>query len=96
MAQIKGSHKHTEADPKKHDAYTKKRVALNKRKFRGGGGGGGGGGRVNDNVSVCMKARNSIHRTGKNKLTKGSVLSAKSMFAILSTITELHLTIYLP
>ena len=95
MAQIKRSHKHTEADPKKHDAYTKKRVALNKRKFRRGGGGWEGG-RVNDNVSVCMKARNSIHRTGKNKLTKGSVLSAKSMFAILSTITELHLTIYLP
>ena len=43
MAQIKRSHKHTEADPKKHDAYTKKRVALNKRKFRGGGGVGGGG-----------------------------------------------------
>ena len=44
MAQIKRSHKHTEADPQKHDAYTKKRVALNKRKFRGGEGGGRGAG----------------------------------------------------
>ena len=38
MAQIKRGNKHTEADPKKHDAYTKKRVALNKRKFQGEGG----------------------------------------------------------
>ena len=42
MAQIKRGHKHTEADLKKHDAYTKKKSSAEQEEVSGGGGRGGG------------------------------------------------------